>query len=86
MMVTRNGTDYNSENRTGNATPYMGKERRIENDPSYFGYFALEGIERRQASVNKYTGEDRRMASDPGYFGYFALEGIERRQANTIFG
>ena len=28
---------------------YRGKERRQENDPTYFGYFALEGIERRQA-------------------------------------
>jgi hypothetical protein len=29
--------------------PYSGKERRKEHDPTYFGYFALEGIERRQA-------------------------------------
>jgi len=61
--------------------PYTGRERRKENDPTYFGYFALEGIERRKSQGNGYQGEERRKAQDPSYFGYFALEGIERRQA-----
>ena len=65
--------------------PYSGKERRKENDPSYFGYFALEGIERRKSRGGEYQGEERRKAHDPSYFGYFALEGIERRQAESIF-
>jgi hypothetical protein len=64
--------------------PYNGKERRKENDPSYFGYFALEGIERRKSGSKVYQGEERRKAQDPSYFGYFALEGIERRQAGSV--
>ena len=64
--------------------PYSGKERRKENDPSYFGYFALEGIERRKSGGKVYQGEERRKAQDPSYFGYFALEGIERRQAGSL--
>ena len=28
---------------------YTGKERRKEDDPTYFGHFCLEGLERRQA-------------------------------------
>ena len=63
--------------------PYRGKERRKENDPTYFGYFALEGIERRTSPGEVYQGEERRKAQDPSYFGYFALEGIERRQAGA---
>ncbi len=66
--------------------PYCGKERRKENDPTYFGYFALEGIERRKSGEKVYQGEERRIALDPAYFGYFALEGIERRQAGKLFG
>lgn len=27
---------------------YQGIDRRKEDDPSYFGYFALEGLERRR--------------------------------------
>ena len=65
--------------------PYSGKERRKENDPAYFGYFALEGIERRKSGGTVYKGEERRKAQDPSYFGYFALEGIERRQAGSLF-
>jgi len=64
--------------------PYSGKERRKENDPTYFGYFALEGIERRKSGGTVYQGEERRKAQDPSYFGYFALEGIERRQAGRM--
>ena len=66
--------------------PYSGKERRKENDPAYFGYFALEGIERRKIGEGEYQGEERRKAHDPSYFGYFALEGIERRQVGSVFG
>lgn len=66
--------------------PYSGEERRKENDPTYFGYLALEGIERRKSGETEYQGEERRMALDPAYFGYFALEGIERRQTGTLFG
>lgn len=66
--------------------PYSGKERRQENDPTYFGYFALEGIERRKSQGKVYQGEERRKAQDPSYFGYFALDGIERRQAGNLFG
>ena len=29
---------------------YTGKERRKENDPTYFGHFCLEGLERRQTN------------------------------------
>lgn len=65
--------------------PYSGRERRKENDPTYFGYFALEGIERRKSGGTGYQGEERRKAQDPSYFGYFALEGIERRQAGRVF-
>ena len=65
--------------------PYCGEERRKENDPTYFGYFAPEGIERRQSKGSAYEGEERRITHDPAYFGYFALEGIERRQAGGIF-
>ena len=64
--------------------PYSGKERRKENDPTYFGYFALEGIERRKSGGKVYQGEERRKAQDPSYFGYFALEGIERRQSGSL--
>ena len=64
--------------------PYCGEERRKDNDPTYFGYFALEGIERRQSNGSVYHGEERRIAHDPAYFGYFALEGIERRQAVSL--
>ncbi|RLB97497.1 MAG: hypothetical protein DRH90_23280 [Deltaproteobacteria bacterium] len=64
---------------------YIGKERRKENDPTYFGYFALEGIERRKSEEDVYQGEERRKSLDPSYFGYFALEGIERRQAGSVF-
>ena len=67
-------------------TPYSGRERRKENDPTYFGYFALEGIERRKSQGRVYQGEERRRAQDPSYFGYFALEGIERRQAGNLSG
>ena len=63
---------------------YSGKERRKENDPTYFGYFALEGIERRKSGGTVYQGKERRKAHDPTYFGYFALEGIERRQARSL--
>lgn len=28
---------------------YTGKERRKEDDPSYFGHFCLEGLERRRS-------------------------------------
>jgi len=84
-MYRKNWTDHYTEKRARQTAPYTGVERRVANDPSYFGYFALEGIERRQVSANGYTGVERRKAHDPGYFGYFALEGIERRQANTIF-
>ena len=66
--------------------PYSGKERRKENDPSYFGYFALEGIERRKSRGDVHQGEERRKAQDPTYFGYFALEGIERRQSGNLLG
>ena len=66
-------------------SPYSGKERRKENDPTYFGYFALEGIERRKTGERVYQGEERRKAHDPSYFGYFALEGIERRQASSVY-
>lgn len=65
--------------------PYCGEERRKEIDPTYFGYFALEGIERRKSQGRSYQGEERRKAHDPSYFGYFALEGIERRQAGSVF-
>ena len=65
--------------------PYCGEERRKENDPTYFGYFALEGIERRQSKGKGYQGEERRTALDPAYFGYFALEGIERRQTGSVY-
>ena len=65
--------------------PYCGEERRKENDPTYFGYFALEGIERRKSVETVYQGEERRIALDPSYFGYFALEGLERRQAGSMF-
>ena len=34
---------------TNNTQEYTGKERRKEDDPSYFGHFCLEGLERRQA-------------------------------------
>lgn len=64
--------------------PYRGRERRQENDPTYFGYFALEGIERRTSRKGGYQGEERRKTHDPSYFGYFALEGIERRQAGSV--
>ena len=64
--------------------PFSGRERRKENDPTYFGYFALEGIERRKSQSTAYQGEERRKAQDPTYFGYFALEGIERRQAGRV--
>jgi len=66
--------------------PYSGKERRKENDPTYFGYFALDGIERRKSTERGYQGVERRKAQDPSYFGYFALEGIERRQAGNRLG
>jgi hypothetical protein len=65
--------------------PYNGTERRKENDPTHFGYFALEGIERRKSQGRVYRGEERRKALDPSYFGYFALEGLERRQAGSVF-
>ena len=68
---------------TAGAT-YRGKERRKEDDPTYFGYFALEGIERRKSQGRAYQGEERRKDQDPSYFGYFALEGIERRQSSRI--
>jgi hypothetical protein len=32
-----------------NTQEYTGKERRMEDDPAHFGYFCLEGLERRQA-------------------------------------
>jgi len=34
---------------TNSTQEYSGKERRMEDDPSYFGHFSLEGLERRQA-------------------------------------
>ena len=32
-----------------NKQEYTGKERRKEEDPTHFGHFCLEGLERRQA-------------------------------------
>ncbi len=32
-----------------NNQEYTGKERRKEEDPTHFGHFCLEGLERRQA-------------------------------------
>lgn len=72
--------------KNADGAPYRGRERRKENDPTYFGYFALEGIERRKSPGKGYQGEERRKAQDPSYFGYFALEGIERRQAGSLIG
>ena len=85
--MTKNNMKYAALNDGNNGRePYRGTERRRENDPTYFGYFALEGIERRRASGTVYQGVERRKAQDPSYFGYFALEGIERRQAGGLFG
>ncbi len=66
--------------------PYCGEERRIADDPTHFGFFALEGLERRRFSIqyNTYNGKDRRVNNDPSYFGYYALEGVERRQADNV--
>ena len=46
-MEKRNKNKFKLNHKNAVKVPYSGKERRIENDPSYFGYFALEGIERR---------------------------------------
>ncbi|MBW1891907.1 MAG: hypothetical protein JRI93_15585 [Deltaproteobacteria bacterium] len=84
-MKKNNWKNFNLNHRKTTPVPYSGVERRQENDPSYFGYFALEGIERRQPKETVYKGEERRQEQDPAYFGYFALEGIERRQAGGVF-
>ena len=84
-MENRNLNKFKLNHKNAVKVPYSGKERRKENDPTYFGYFALEGIERRESKERGYEGEERRMANDPAYFGYFALEGIERRQSESIF-
>ncbi|MCG6909010.1 MAG: hypothetical protein LJE94_02665 [Deltaproteobacteria bacterium] len=85
--MTKNNWKYVTLNHgNGGKEPYRGRERRQENDPTYFGYYALEGIERRRGNGRVYQGVERRKAQDPVHFGYFALEGIERRQAGGIFG
>ena len=84
-MEKRNLNTFNLNHKNAAKVPYSGKERRKENDPTYFGYFALEGLERRKSGEKVYQGKERRMALDPAYFGYFALEGIERRQAGSVF-
>jgi hypothetical protein len=84
-MEKRNWNKLKLNHKNAVKVPYSGKERRKENDPTYFGYFALEGIERRQSKGKEYQGEERRIVLDPAYFGYFALEGIERRQASSVF-
>ena len=85
-MEKENWNKFKLNKKNAVQVPYCGKERRKENDPTYFGYFALEGIERRKTGEGVYQGEERRKAHDPSYFGYFALEGIERRQTGTLFG
>lgn len=84
-MEKRNLYTFNLNHKNVAKVPYCGKERRKENDPTYFGYFALEGIERRKFKGGVYQGEERRIALDPAYFGYFSLEGLERRQAGSMF-
>ena len=84
-MEKRNLNKLKLNHKNAVLVPYCGEERRKENDPTYFGYFALEGIERRASKGKGYQGKERRKALDPSYFGYFALEGIERRQAGGVF-
>lgn len=84
-MEMTNWNKFKSNHKKAVQAPYGGKERRRENDPTYFGYYALEGIERRMPRHRGYQGVERRKALDPSYFGYYALEGIERRQAGSVF-
>ena len=84
-MEKRNLNKLKLNHKNAVLVPYCGEERRKENDPTHFGYFALEGIERRKSQGEAYQGEERRKAQDPSYFGYFSLEGIERRQAGGVF-
>ena len=84
-MEMTNWKKFKSNHTKAAQVPYRGKERRKENDPTYFGYYALEGIERRKFQGRGYQGVERRKDPDPSYFGYYALEGIERRQAGGFF-